>query len=178
VQIGPGYDDSPVPDRTTPTRDRLAGGYYAASWLLALQARPQLIILETWSELHEGTDICETSEDGRYYIELTRRYSDLLRAGRDPLPEDWAASVRLLLSGQKSNPAGREFASHVTLNLHVASDGKVVEQGGGSAPPRTGSTRSRSWATRRASARGRAWERGATCTSTWPTPATSTTAGR
>ncbi len=129
VQIGPGYDDAPVPGRTTPTRDRLAGGYYTASWLLALQARPQLIIIETWSELHEGTDICETSEDGRYYIEWTRRYSDLFRAGRDPSPEDWAASVRLLLSGQKSNPAGREFASRVALDLHVASDGKLVEQG-------------------------------------------------
>jgi len=129
VQIGPGYDASPVPGRTTPTRDRLAGGFYAASWLLALQARPQLVIIETWSEMHEGTDICETRENGRYYVELTRRYSDLLRAGRDSSPEDWAAAVRLLLSGQKSDPAGRKFASRLALELHAADDGKLVEQG-------------------------------------------------
>lgn len=129
VQIGPGYDDSPVPERTTPTRDRLGGGFYAASWLLALQAQPKLIIIETWSELHEGTDICATREDGRYYIDLTRHYSDMFKAGRAPSDADWARVVRTLLSATSGNPAGREFASRLWLTLSVAADGRLVEEG-------------------------------------------------
>lgn len=129
VQIGPGYDDSPVPGRTTPTRDRLGGGFYSASWLLALQARPRLVILETWSELHEGTGLCETLEDGRFYIDLTRRYSDLLRAGRSPEVAEWAAAVRALLAAQPSSRAGREFASRRAVGLHVDDAGRLVEEG-------------------------------------------------
>jgi hypothetical protein len=129
VQIGPGYDDSPVPGRTTPTRDRLGGGFYAASWLLALQAQPRLIIIETWSELHEGTGICETLEDGRFYIDLTRHYSDIFKADGLPARSDWAKAVRALLRARPSNAFGREFASRLALELHVEPGGMLVEQG-------------------------------------------------
>lgn len=129
AQVGPGYDDSPVPGRTTPTRDRLGGGFYAASWLLALQARPRMIIIETWNELHEGTGICESLEDGRFYIDLTRGFSDTFKAGRMPAQEDWADAVRALLHAQMSNRAGRQYASRLTLELHAEADGKIVEQG-------------------------------------------------
>ncbi|MBU0640773.1 MAG: DUF5010 domain-containing protein [Planctomycetes bacterium] len=128
AQIGPGYDDSPVPGRGTPTRDRLDGGFYQASWLLALQARPRLVIIETWSELHEGTGICETLEDGRMYIDLTRQYSDIFKAGRQPGQSDWAAAVRALLHASSSSSAGREFAGRIALKMH-AEDGQLVEQG-------------------------------------------------
>jgi hypothetical protein len=129
VQVGPGYDDSPVPGRNTPTRDRLGGGYYAASWLLALQARPRLVIIETWSELHEGTGICESLEDGRLYIDLTRHYSDIFKSGGLPAQSDWADALRALLRARPSNRAGREFASRLTLDLHVEPGGKLIEQG-------------------------------------------------
>ncbi|MFH1748619.1 MAG: DUF5010 domain-containing protein [Planctomycetota bacterium] len=129
VQVGPGYDDSPVPGRTTPTRDRLDGGFYAASWLLALQARPRMVIIETWSELHEGTGICESLEDGRKYIELTRHFSDLYKARQMPSGDDWAGALRLLLNARNSQRGGREFASHLTLEMRVEPDGEVVERG-------------------------------------------------
>ena len=129
VQIGPGYDDAPVPGRGTPTRDRLGGGFYAAAWLLALQARPRLVIIETWNELHEGTGICETLEDGRFYIELTRRYSDLFKAGGAPGADDWAGALRALITAPRSNPAGRQFAGRLVLKMHVGADGKAVEEG-------------------------------------------------
>ncbi len=129
VQIGPGYDDSPVPGRTTPTRDRLGGGFYAASWLLALQARPRLIIIETWSELHEGTGICESLEDGRFYIDVTRHYSDIFKASRLPAQADWANAMRALLHARPSNRSGREFSSQLTLELRAEPGGKLVEQG-------------------------------------------------
>jgi len=129
AQIGPGYDDSPVPGRTTPTRDRLGGGFYAASWLLALQARPRLVTIETWSELHEGTGICETLEDGRYYIDLTRRYSDLLKSGQTASGDEWASAVQTLLQTQHSSRSGRQYASRLGLNLHIGPGGRLVEDG-------------------------------------------------
>ncbi len=128
VQIGPGYDDSPVPGRTTPPRDRLGGGFYAAAWLLALQQRPKLVILETWDEMHEGTALCETLEDGRYYIDLTRKYVELLKAGRQPETAAWVETVKLLMSAANSNRFGREFAGALELKV-TAKAGGVTEEG-------------------------------------------------
>lgn len=129
VQIGPGYDDSPVPGRNSPTRDRLGGGYYRASWLLAIRQRPRLVIIETWSELHEGTGICESLEDGRFYIDLTRHYSDMLKAGRSPSNEDWASTVDALIQARGSKRDGREFAGRITPSARVGADGRLVEAG-------------------------------------------------
>lgn len=129
AQVGPGYDDSPVPGRTTPTRDRLGGGFYAASWLLAIQHQPRIVIVETWSEMHEGTPICETLEDGRTYIELTRRFADRFKAREAPAAEEWAGALRSLLSARNSSARGREFAGRTVLGFRVGSDGKFVEEG-------------------------------------------------
>jgi len=128
VQIGPGYDDSPVPGRTTPPRDRLGGGFYVASWLLALQQHPRLVILETWDEMHEGTARCETLEDGRFYIDLTRKYVDLLKSGHEPDAAAWADTVKLLMSAPTSNRSGREFSGALWLKL-AARSGSVAEAG-------------------------------------------------
>ena len=78
--LGPGYDHSAVPGRTPLVVDRRDGAHYSEAWsnLLALAAsrRPWLVHVETWSEWHEGTDIAESREYGRQYIELTRAYAD------------------------------------------------------------------------------------------------------
>ena len=73
--IGPGYDDHAVPGRTTPKREREKGEFYIDSWKQALASGKNIIVIETWNELHEGTDICETEEYGRQYIELTAQFS-------------------------------------------------------------------------------------------------------
>lgn len=129
AQVGPGYDDSPVPGRTTPTRDRLGGGFYAASWLLAIQHRPRIVIVETWSEMHEGTPICETLEDGRKYIDLTRRFADRFKGREEPTADEWAGALRSLLSARSSSARGREFAGRLALGVRVDSAGEVVEEG-------------------------------------------------
>jgi hypothetical protein len=129
AQVGPGYDDSPVPGRNTPTRDRLGGGFYAASWLMAFQAKPRLVIVETWNEMHEGTPICETVEDGRFYIDLTRRFADSFKAGRTPGSDDWSMAVRALLGADRSKREGRESASRLKLICRATSEGTLVEDG-------------------------------------------------
>lgn len=84
--IGPGYDHSAVPGRSPLVRERQKGDFYRFSWerLLARnpRTRPWLVHIETWNEFHEGTDIAESAEYGRQYIELTRYYADRFHAGQ------------------------------------------------------------------------------------------------
>lgn len=87
AQIGPGYDDRPVPGRSTPIREREGGAFYVWSWQQALRHRPELVLLETWNEMHEGTEICWTLETGEKYLELTAEWTTKLRAGVDPGPD-------------------------------------------------------------------------------------------
>ena len=38
-----------------------------------------ILAVETWNEFSEGSQIAETRQDGRYYIDLTRVYADLFK---------------------------------------------------------------------------------------------------
>ena len=79
VALGPGYDHHAVPGRTPLVVDREGGEFYKRAWeaLLAKdrEQRPRIVMVETWNELHEGTDICETREYGRQYMDLTAGYA-------------------------------------------------------------------------------------------------------
>lgn len=88
-ELGPGYDHSAVPGRAPLVRDREGGRFYEESWLKFLRRPTQMVMIETWNEFHEGTDIAESREYGRQYIELTRRYADLFKKGwRPPWPKN------------------------------------------------------------------------------------------
>ena len=90
--IGPGYDHSAVPNRSPLVRNRDDGRFYRYGWQKLLDVpsnqRPWLVHLETWNELHEGTEICETKEYGRQYVELTRRFADVFHARKNLVPGD------------------------------------------------------------------------------------------
>lgn len=83
-EIGPGYDHSAVPGRTPLVRDRAGGKFYEESWLKFLRRPTHFVMIETWNEFHEGTDIAESKEYGRQYIELTRKYADRFKQGWQP----------------------------------------------------------------------------------------------
>lgn len=82
--VGPGYDDTAVPDRCTPIRLREDGNYYRWGWHQVLQAGVDLVHVETWNEMFEGTEICESLEFGRQYINLTAFYISHFKAGTIP----------------------------------------------------------------------------------------------
>lgn len=86
ARFGPVYDVSPVPGRRNALRDREDGAFYACSWQQVLRHRPGLVLLETWNEMHEGTELCPTRELGRQYVDLTKSWVDRLRAGAAPGP--------------------------------------------------------------------------------------------
>ncbi len=82
--LGPGYDHSAVRGRTPLIREREDGAFYTRSWETLLRfnpaRRPKLVMVETWNEFHEGTDVAETVEYGRQYIDLTRKHADIFHA--------------------------------------------------------------------------------------------------
>ena len=82
--LGPGYDHSAVPDRYPIILDREAGAFFERQWIRFLRSGIHHLMIETWNEFHEGTDIAHSREYGRQYIELNRRYVDLFKAGWTP----------------------------------------------------------------------------------------------
>ncbi len=123
ASLGPGYDDSAVPGRTTPRQDREGGAFYRRLWerLLAIDParRPHLVTIETWNELHEGTDIAASREYGRQYIDLTRTYAAAWKAGERRKPTgSYAAVAEVALTfGPEGKSAG--------ITLKTGADGEA-----------------------------------------------------
>lgn len=82
--LGPGYDHSAVLGRTPLVVDRRGGDFYEEQWRQLLQQPSNIVMLETWNEFHEGTDIAESQEYGRQYLELTRKYVDQFKRADRP----------------------------------------------------------------------------------------------
>lgn len=119
-EIGPGYDHSAVPGRAPLVRDRQNGRFYEESWLRFLRRPSNFVMIETWNEFHEGTDIAESREYGRKYIELTRKYAGLFKQGWRPPPDGPFHKARSV-----SVTAG-DAASASGLTLLTPEDGQAT----------------------------------------------------
>ncbi len=120
-EIGPGYDHAAVPGRTPLVRDRQGGKFYEDSWRRFLRRPTHFVMIETWNEFHEGTDIAESREYGRQYIELTRQYADCFKQGKAPAwPPDTFYTARAVTAS-----ADRPHAKD-GLQLVQPADGRAV----------------------------------------------------
>lgn len=110
ASLGPGYDHHAVPGRKPLVVDREGGAFYRRQWeqflSYRLGRRAKIVLVETWNELHEGTDVCETKEYGRQYIELTAHYAKLFRSGVR-LPKTGPFAKAQQVSWSASDPEGR-----------------------------------------------------------------------
>jgi hypothetical protein len=72
----PGYDDTKVrkPGRIA---DRQDGQVYATLWEEATKAKPDWIVVTSWNEWHEGTEVEPSYEDHGKYLKLTSDWSRL-----------------------------------------------------------------------------------------------------
>jgi hypothetical protein len=87
ASLGPGYDHSAVPGRVPLIVPREGGAFFQSNWLRFLNRPSKLVMIETWNEYHEGTDIAASREYGRQYIGLNRKFVDLFKRGyRPPRP--------------------------------------------------------------------------------------------
>jgi len=115
ASLGPGYDHSAVPGRTPLIVDREGGKFYERNWLKFLRRPSNFVMLETWNEWHEGTDIAESKEYGRLYLDLTRKYVDLFKSGAQvPWPKGpftGAKSVSINLGPKNQENGLRQIES-------------------------------------------------------------------
>ena len=128
AQLGPGYDHSNVPGRSPLLVPRDGGKFYENAWLKVLRRSPRIVAIETWNEFHEGTDIAESREYGRQYIELTRKYVDLFKQGWVPAGASGSfrgeKSVEVIL-GKANRELGLEQVDHADgLTVPSQADGK------------------------------------------------------
>ncbi len=86
ASIGPGYDHSNVPGRDPFVIDREGGAFFERNWIRLLRSGIDRVMIETWNEYHEGSDISHSREYGRQYIELNRTYSDQFKERFVPPP--------------------------------------------------------------------------------------------
>jgi hypothetical protein len=139
AEAGAGYDDSGVPGRQAIIIPRANGAWYARNMYYALSSGKDVLYLETWNEHHESTNLNQTVEFGRTYIDLTRQYVDMFRRGEAPPkpaggPYAQASSVSAELNGEEGVWDGLQM-------LDVPGDGlwRAVEAGGKPARQTTGS---------------------------------------
>lgn len=134
AQIGPGYNDTAVPGRSTPIRDREDGNFYRLGWRRVMESNARIVLLETWNELHEATGICRTVEHGSTYIDLTARYAAAWKAGATPEGEAPAGvapaeSIELRHPDPLPRPASTEGAEFAAVD-RVTFDPAAPARGG------------------------------------------------
>ena len=76
MTIIPGYDDNKL-DREAPrpTTDRHSGETYKVLWEEAIAASPSWILITSWNEWHEGSEIEPSVENGNRALETTARWA-------------------------------------------------------------------------------------------------------
>ncbi len=127
--IGPGFDNLGAVNcygQSPLFRDRLGGFAYRDDWERALRSGSNIVVIETWNELHEGTGICETVELGRQYIDLTAKYSKIFKEG------SWNRSLKEMDSLIELKPETLRGSPGQNVKL----DATIVNQGWHSWPDR------------------------------------------
>ena len=83
VTVIPGYDDSKLgrpPPR--PVTDRWEGETYRALWQEAIAAAPDYVLITSWNEWHEGSEIEPSVEYGSVMLNDTAVFAREFLAGR------------------------------------------------------------------------------------------------
>lgn len=84
VTVIPGYDDREL-DRPAPrpVTDRWGGETYRVLWQEAIAARPDWVLITSWNEWHEGSEIEPSVEYGSLFLDETAAFSrEFLRKPR------------------------------------------------------------------------------------------------
>jgi hypothetical protein len=72
--LGPGFDNTALANylgQPPGIRPRACGEFYNSGWDAMQSGGANLVVIETWNELHEATEIAASREYGRKYIDLT-----------------------------------------------------------------------------------------------------------
>lgn len=78
VTVIPGYDDTKVRKPGLKV-DRVNAQLYRMLWRAALDARPDWVLITSWNEWHEGSEIEPSYDLGDAYLNMTRYYARQIR---------------------------------------------------------------------------------------------------
>jgi hypothetical protein len=96
--IAPGYDDTIIRDPGLVV-DRDNGSFYQDSWETIMLSQPDWVLITSWNEWHEGSEIEPSLEFGDLYLNLTQEYYDLFESGEvTPRLEARIAEIDSMLS--------------------------------------------------------------------------------
>lgn len=85
ADIGPGYDERWILSRNNPAKlPREDGNQFIKGWLQVFNCQTPWVAIETWNEFHEATDIAESIQYGRQYIDLSHKFSEYFKKGELP----------------------------------------------------------------------------------------------
>ncbi len=79
--VAPGWDNLRQGSPVQVLVGRDGGNYYSRRWEAAIASNPDLVTITSWNEWGEGTAIEPGSSFGNLYLDITRRYSGMLRQG-------------------------------------------------------------------------------------------------
>jgi len=133
LTVIPGYDDTKI---RTPGLDaeRHEGETYRALWEEAIAAAPDWVLITSWNEWHEGSEIEPSYEDGARYLRLTGAAARRFRECAVPAPAPPAMAA--MTEAQRAELAGLYADTRIgllpsyggDLALLLADSGVAVEE--------------------------------------------------
>jgi len=81
LTVIPGYDDTKIRKPGLKV-ERFDGSLYESQWKRVIAAGPDWILITSFNEWHEGSEIEPSLEHGEKYIELTGRFSALFKSSK------------------------------------------------------------------------------------------------
>ena len=109
ITVIPGYDDTKIrkPGINALRHD---GGTYRVLWEEAIRSDPDWVLITSWNEWHEGSEIEPSWEDGDKYVQLTGEYARRFKQTTfSTAPTDMSHSR---LAGPKVEELKRLFHEH------------------------------------------------------------------
>jgi len=76
VALSPGY--APPPGQAGPVRPRMEGRAYRTDWQRALAMKPELVIINSWNDYENGTELAPSRQYGVIYEDITRMFRSRL----------------------------------------------------------------------------------------------------
>jgi len=83
ITVIPGYDDTKIRKPGLAVK-RYDGELYRVQWEQAIKADPHWVLITSFNEWHEGSEIEPSVQYGRRYLDLTAEYAGRFKANKNP----------------------------------------------------------------------------------------------